>query len=125
MAFLEEAGIDGWFLLRAAVMLAGLALVYQAVRLIRRRRAVFRDPVRKHAKVLQLDRVPGDEGPDWYTPTVRYMDEDNLEHVAKLTITKDTAGYAVGKHVPIVYERGNPKNLIDPSFGWAETIAHL
>ncbi|MCE9608110.1 MAG: DUF3592 domain-containing protein [Planctomycetia bacterium] len=125
MAFFERLGIDGWFLVRCVVMLAGLALVYYAVRGMWRRRAIRRDPVRAFGKVLALEREPGDEGPDWYTPTVRYRDEHEVVHEAKLMIVKDTETYAVGKRVPIVYERGNPKNLIGPSDGWAETIAHL
>jgi hypothetical protein len=63
-------------LLRTLGMLVGLACIYQAMRLIRRRRAIRRDPVRASGKVLSLDREPSEDGPDWYTPTIRYRDEN-------------------------------------------------
>lgn len=106
-------------------MLVGLACVYQAVRLMLRRRAVRRDPVRTTGKVLSLDLEPSEDGPDWYTPTVRYRDEHDEVHEAKLTIVRDTETYAVGKKVPIEFERGNPKNVFDPTDRGPALVAYL
>ena len=117
------AQINNSSAIRTAVMLVGLACIYYAVRRLVRRRRIRRDPIRSTGKVIALELHPTDEGPDWFTPTVRYVDDAGATHEFKLSIVRDTQAYAVGKKVPIVYERGNPTNLIDPNDGWAEPIA--
>ena len=119
------AELNTEMLVRTAGMLAGLACVYQAVRLILRRRAIRRDPVQTTGKVLSLEREPAEEGLDWYTPTVRYRDERGETHEAKLMIVRDTEAYAVDKKVPIEYERGNPKNVFDPKDTGPAMAAYL
>lgn len=118
-----EFEVDTEMLIRTAVMLVGLACIYYAVARILRRRRIRRDPLRTLGTVIALELLPTDEGPDWFTPTVRYTDDTGTLHEAKLSIVRDAKAYAVDKQVPIVYERGNPTNLIDPNDGWAETIA--
>lgn len=120
---IAEFGFDSGMLIRTAVMVVGLACVYYAVARMVRRRRIRRDPVHASGKVIALELFPTDEGPDWFTPTVRYTDESGATHEAKLPIVKDKEAYAVGRKVPIVYERGNPTNLVDPSDGWTEPIA--
>lgn len=112
-------------LVRTGGMLVGLACIYQAARLIRRRRAIRRDPVQTTGKVLSLDLEPSEEGPDWYTPTVRYRDEQGETHEAKLMIVRNTETYAVGKKVAIEFERGNPQNIIDPNDRGPAMVAYL
>lgn len=123
MSYFSEFEIEVGIIVRTAVMLVGLACIYYAMRLIKRRRAVRRDPVASSGKVISLERVPSEDGPDWYTPTVRYKDDAGTVFRSKLSITKDTKAFAVGREVSIVYERGNPQNVVDPSDGWAEPIA--
>jgi hypothetical protein len=125
MALLAQLELSTEMLVRTGGKLAGLACIYLAMRLILRRRAIRRDPVRTKGKVLSLDREPSEEGPDWYTPTVRYRDEHDEVHEAKLTIIRDTEAYAVGKKVSIEYERGNPKNLIDPNDAGPALVAYF
>jgi len=124
MPIFAQIEVDVEMLIRTGGMLLGLACIYYAVRLMRKRRAIRKDPVQVQAKVLSLELEPGGEGPDWYTPTVRYRDENGDVHEAKLMIVRDTDAYAVGRKVPIVYQRGNPTNVIDSQDGWAEPIAH-
>lgn len=109
------AELNAEMFVRTGGMLVGLACIYHAARLIRRRRAIRRDPVCTKGTVLSLDREPSEDGPDWYTPTVRYRDEHGETQEAKLMIVRDTETYAVGKKVPIEFERGNPKNVFDPT----------
>jgi hypothetical protein len=118
-----ELEVDTGIIIRTAVMLVGLACVYYAAARMLRRRRVRRDPVHASGTVIALDLVPSEDGPDWFTPTVRYADDAGATHEAKLSIVRDSKAYAVGKKVPIVYERVNPTNLIDSNDGWAETIA--
>lgn len=120
---LGQIEVDTGMLIRTAVMLVGLACVYYAVRRMLRRRRIRRDPVRTSGRVIALDLVASEDGPDWFTPTVRYDDESGAKREAKISIVRDMQTYAVGKKVPIVYERGNPTNLIDPNDGWTEAIA--
>jgi hypothetical protein len=40
-------------------------------------------------------------------------------------IVRDTEAYAVGKKVPIEYERGNPKNVFDPKDTGPAMVAYL
>ena len=115
--------VDVEIVVRTGVMLVGLACMYYAVPRMLRRRRIRRDPVRTSGKVISLELYSSDEGPDWYTPTVRYAEESGVTHEAQLPNVTDTKKYAVGKEVPIVYERGNPTNLVDPGDGWAEMIA--
>lgn len=117
------AQFDSGIVIRTAVMLVGLACIYYSARRMLRRRRIRRDPVKASGKVIALELYPTDEGPDWFTPTVRYTDDAGAAHEAKLPIVRDAKAYSVGKKVPIVYERGNPTNLIDPNDGWAEAIA--
>ena len=115
--------VDVEIVVRTGVMLVGLACIYYAVPRMWRRRRIRRDPVRASGKVIGLDLYSSDEGPDWYTPTVRYAEENGATHEAQLPNVTDTKKYAVGKEVPIIYERGNPTNLVDPGDGRAEMIA--
>ena len=117
--------MDAGQIVRTVVVLAGLACIYYAIRLMLRRRAVLQDPVHAKGTIIRLEIVPSDEGPDYFTPTVEYRADDDSTHEGKLTITTDVNAYAVGKRVPIIYQRGDPRNLIDPNFGWAEHVAHL
>ena len=112
-------------MLQFIVMLAGLACLLQAVRLMARRRALLKDPVRTRAQVLRLELAPGEDGPDWYTPTVQFRDCQQNIYEEKLTLTQDTRTYAVGRKVPILYQRGNPRNVIDPHLDRGETIVYL
>lgn len=120
---IAEFEVDTEIFIRTAVMLVGLACLYYAGAWTLRRRRIRRDPVRVLGEVVALEVDSSKDGSDWYVPTVRYGDESGAKHEAKLSIVRDNVAYAVGSNVPVVYERGNPTNLVDPNDGWAETIA--
>jgi len=123
ICLIGEIVVDSGIMIRTAVMLVGLSCIYYALARMLRRRRIRRDPVYASGTVIALDLVPSEDGPDWFTPTVRYTDDAGATHEAKLSIVRHKQAYAVGKKVPIVYECGNPTNLVDPNGGWTERIA--
>ncbi len=107
-------------------LLMGGSLIgtFQVAALVLRRRAAHQNPVAATAKVIRLDRssTEGDLE-DWFIPTVEYQSEDGEVHQSKLGIVKASVAPKVGKTVQIIYERGNPKNCLEPKTSSSDSTA--
>lgn len=111
-------------------MLGGLLMggslfgTFRLASVLLQRRAAHRDPVSVMAKVLRLERssTEGDLD-DWFIPVVEYRSEDGQVHQSKLAIVKASDAPKVGKKVHVIYERGHPKNCLEPNASSSDSIA--
>ncbi len=116
--------MSGYVLFGIGSCTLGVAFGLHATREIFRRRSVWRHAVHVQAVVIALEYTPtGDDGPDYYTPYVRFVDEEKVSHEVKLLITTDTRKYEVGRMVPILYQFSNPVNILNPDESISEIAA--
>jgi hypothetical protein len=94
-------------------MALGALGAWRVARAMLRRRALLQNAVGTKAEVirLRLATVGDSDGPDWHVPTVRFT-ADGQEVEVDLDSTRDEKTYAVGRKVRILYQEGDPSNVV-------------
>jgi hypothetical protein len=107
----------------AAVLLVGIA------RNVWRRLALFRNPVRVKGEVVRVrhvEPVASDAStvPQYgkFYPTVRYKAEDGHWLEKELPPSGGPDKWKVGQVLRLVYQRGNPSNVVDERMRWADLV---
>ena len=92
-----------------------------------RRRALLRDPVKvqgiiirvRHVRPTDTDSV-GTSRPGQYFATVRYQTKDRQTIERELPATSDSSECRRGAAVQLVYQRGNPRNVVYGDMRWGD-----
>ena len=111
--------------LGVVVFVLGLSLVYGGLREWMKRRAVLRHPVKRKAKILQLEPTENADGDfhDWYVPIVSYSDDHGRSYTARLPPICNKSEYPVGKSIGVLYQRDQPANIIEQNKGVTNSLS--
>jgi hypothetical protein len=112
------------------VALLGLGGIFGlwTLRAIARRRALLQNPVRVKGEVVRVRHVApsaGDTGtnsPGKYYATARYKSYDGSVIERELPATSDSSDCEVGALVRLVYQRGDPANVIYADMRWKDLV---
>jgi len=92
-------------------------------RLIARKNRLRTRGIRTKGRVVQLIRLPQDEGPDMYTPVVQFHSKQGVKRVLKMDAVFDERKHPVRSEVAIVYDPLDPTNAnAADDRGWGITI---
>ncbi len=112
----------------ALLGLGGLLLLW-TLRALMRRRALLRNPVKVDGEVVRVrevvsrssDSTGGSDSVKFYA-TVRYETEDGQTMERELAPTRISSECQIGAFIRLVYERGNPANVINEEIRWADLV---
>jgi hypothetical protein len=114
--------------LGAVLMAFGGILAIWVLSSAGRRWALLRRPVRVKGEVVHIRCVqsPSDSAINsgLYYATVRYRSEDGHMIERELPPSGKSDKWKVGDVIPLVYERGNARNVIDKELRWADLVAN-
>ena len=119
-----------------AIHYLGLALIVVSATLLvrvaldaRQRLALLRNPIRVKGEIVRVrhvERVSSDPSsvPQYgkYYPTVRFKAEGGKWTEKELLPSGDPAKWKVGEDLRVVYQRGNPSNVVDEELRWADIL---
>jgi hypothetical protein len=96
----------------------------------RRRRALLRNPVRVKGEVVRIRHVEpassdSSSVPQYgkFYPTVRYKAEGGRRMEQELLASSDPAKWKVGDVLRLVYQRGNPSNVVEEELRWSDLVS--
>jgi hypothetical protein len=110
------------------VMLMGLGglLSLWTLGALVRRRALLRDPVKVEGLVMCVRHVaPGSSdtsSPGKFYATVRYETDEGSTIECELPPTSDSTECRMGAVIPLVYQRGDPANVVYAGMRWADLV---
>ncbi len=110
--------------------IGGLLLLW-TLRALVRRRALLRNPVKVDGVVIGVCHVTSNgsneavdsSDPGKFYATVRYETKEGKTIERELAPTSDSSECQIGADVRLVYERGNPANVIYAGIRWADLRA--
>src|SRR5262249_38048702 len=104
-------------------------LLLWTLRALVRRRALLRDPVKIEGVVIRVRHVVTrsseavySPGPGKFYATVRYETEEDKTIERELPPTSDSSECQIGAVVRLVYQRGNPANVVYADMRWADLV---
>jgi hypothetical protein len=113
------------------VSLLGLGGLFSlwTLRAFVRRRALLRDPVKVEGVVIRVrhEMSSSDEAgssyPGRFHATVRFKTEEGNSIERELPPTRDSTECRMGAVIPLVYQRGCPRNVVYADMRWADLVS--
>ena len=99
--------------------LLGAACVVDSGLKIVRRRAVLLNGVKTRGGGASTETVSS-ENSDTIIPVIQYEDAAGILYERNLPATHDEKLFKVGKSVDLIYESGNPRNVVDYDCGYQD-----
>jgi hypothetical protein len=125
--FLIQAIMNGLNYFGFVLMGLGGLLLLWTLRALVQRRALLRDPVKVEGVVSGVRHVPasstdsvGTSDPGQYFATVRYETEESETVEHELLPTHDASECEIGAVVQLLYQRGNPANVVYGDMPWGD-----
>jgi hypothetical protein len=105
--------------------IGGLSLLW-SMRGIVRRRALLANPVRVEGRVIRLrEESPSNtecgQSPKIFA-SVQYMTKDGQSLERELPASNEENKWQVGQSLRLIYQRGNPANVVDEELAWADLV---
>src|SRR5262245_12055982 len=113
------------------VVLLGLGrlLLLWTLRALVQRRALLRTPVKVDGLVIRVRSVASSSDhsapltPSKFYPTVRYETNEGKTIERELPPTRDSTECQIGAVIRLVYQRGNPANVVYADLRWADLVS--
>jgi hypothetical protein len=105
-------------------MIGGGLFLLSSAEATARRLALLRRAVRAEGRVVRLrrDSSTDDTNSVTVTPTVRYKTADGGAHELELAPTSDPDRWKVGDVVAVLYQEGNPTNVVAAHRRWRDVV---
>lgn len=110
--------------------LGGLLLLW-TLRALVQRRALLRTPVKVDGLVIRVRSVASSSDhsapltPSKFYPTVRYETNEGKTIDRELPPTRESSECRVGAVIRLVYQRGNPANVVYADLRWGDLVSTL
>jgi hypothetical protein len=125
----DDLGMIGLNYLGMVLLGLGGLLSLWTLRGIVRRRALLRDPVRVKGEIVRVRHVAASDtdtvstsSPGKFYATVRYQTEARQTLERELPPSGDPDKFQVGAVLRLVYQRGDPANVVDADLRWADLV---